>query len=210
MKKTTTLIATMVAIPFILGACSDSDDDASSAPSEETTTPSETETDDNDDENVEDETDDSSATTEEGEDQLDLVVGDTAIMESNVASFEFTLNSVEMVEEIDGEMPELDAYIIASITIKNVGDEPIDALETSRTFEYTDFLEGSGMPDDSEWYDEYDGVEGEIAPGDEMTGTAVYQGYVDDENYLRVKPGLTGISAINDAMFTFTLDELEN
>ncbi len=210
MKKTTTLMATMVAIPFILGACSDSDDDASSAPSEETTTPSETETDDNDNENVEDETDDSSAPAEEGEDQLDLVVGDTAIMESNVASFEFTLNSVEMVEEIDGEMPELDGYIIASITIKNIGDEPIDAQETSRTFEYTDFLEGSGMPDDSQWYDAYDGVEGDITPGDEITGTAVYEGYIDDENYLRVKPGLAGTGLINDAMFTFSLDELEN
>lgn len=206
MKKTTALIATMIAIPFILGACSDSDDGASSAPAEESSTTGDAGT----DEDSENETDDTDTPAEEGEDQLDLVVGDTAIMESNVASFEFTLNSVEMVEEIDGEMPELDAYIIASITIKNVGDEPIDALETSRTFEYTDFLEGSGMPDDSEWYDEYDGVEGEIAPGDEMTGTAVYQGYVDDENYLRVKPGLTGISAINDAMFTFTLDELEN
>ncbi|KQL57201.1 MULTISPECIES: DUF4352 domain-containing protein [Bacillaceae] len=206
MKRTTSLIATMVAIPFILGACSDSDDGASSAPAEESSTTDDAGT----DEDSENETDDTDTPAEEGEDQLDLVVGDTAIMESNVASFEFTLNSVEMVEEIDGEMPELDAYIIASITIKNVGDEPIDALETSRTFEYTDFLEGSGMPDDSEWYDEYDGVEGEIAPGDEMTGTAVYQGYIDEENHLRVKPGLTGISAINDAMFTFTRDELEN
>ncbi|MBG9785933.1 DUF4352 domain-containing protein [Shouchella lehensis] len=206
MKRTTSLIATMVAIPFILGACSDSDDGASSAPAEESSTTDDAGT----DEDSENETDDTGTPAEEGEDQLDLVVGDTAIMESNVASFEFTLNSVEMVEEIDGEMPELDAYIIASITIKNVGDEPIDALETSRTFEYTDFLEGSGMPDDSEWYDEYDGVEGEIAPGDEMTGTAVYQGYIDEENHLRVKPGLTGISAINDAMFTFTRDELEN
>ncbi len=203
-------MATMVAVPFILGACSDSDDDASSAPAEESTTPTETETEDSGDEDAEDEPDESDAPTEEGEDQLDLVVGDTAIMHSNIASFEFTLNSVDMVEEIDGEMPELDGYIIASITIKNIGDEPIDALETSRTFEYTDYLEGPGMPDDSEWYDEYDGVEGEIAPGDEMTGTAVYQGYIDEENHLRVKPGLTGISAINDATFTFTRDELEN
>ncbi|WP_144558906.1 DUF4352 domain-containing protein [Shouchella miscanthi] len=202
MKRTTSLIATMVAIPFILGACADSNDDASSTPAEESPTST--------DDGVEDEIADTGATTEEGEDQLDLVVGDTAIMHSNIASFEFTLNSVDMVEEIDGEMPELDGYIIASITIKNIGDEPIDALETSRTFEYTDYLEGPGMPDDSEWYDEYDGVEGEIAPGDEMTGTAVYQGYIDEENHLRVKPGLTGISAINDATFTFTRDELEN
>lgn len=122
----------------------------------------------------------------------------------------FTLNICEMVEEIDEEMPELDGYIIASITIKNIGDEPIDAQETSGTFEYTDFLEGSGMPDDSEWHGEYDGVEGDIAPGEEMTGTAVYQGYIDEENHLRGKPGLTGISAINDALFTFTLDELED
>jgi len=206
MKRTTSLIATMVAIPFILGACSDSDDGASSAPAEESSTTDDAGT----DEDSENETDDTGTPAEEGEEQLDLVVGDTAIMHSNVASFEFTLNSVDVVEEIDGEMPELDGYIIASITIKNIGDEPIDALETSRTFEYTDYLEGSGMPDDSEWYDEYDGVEGEIAPGDEMTGTAVYHGYIDEENYLRVKPGLTGISAINDAMFTFTRDELEN
>lgn len=103
MKKTTTLMATMVAVPFILGACSDSDDDASSAPADDTTTPTETETEDSGDENAEDEPDESDAPAEEGEDQLDLVVGDTAIMESNVASFEFTLNSVEMVEEIDAK-----------------------------------------------------------------------------------------------------------
>ncbi|GAF22845.1 hypothetical protein JCM19047_2624 [Bacillus sp. JCM 19047] len=121
MKRTTSLIATMVAITFILGACSDSDDDASSAPAEESSTTDDAGT----DEDSENETDDTGATTEEGEDQLDLVVGDTAIMHSNIASFEFTLNSVDMVEEIDGEMPELDGYIIASITIKNIGDEPL-------------------------------------------------------------------------------------
>ncbi|GAF18810.1 hypothetical protein JCM19046_3412 [Bacillus sp. JCM 19046] len=78
MKKTTTLMATMVAVPFILGACSDSDDDASSAPADDTTTPTETETEDSGDENAEDEPDESDAPAEEGEDQLDLVVGDTA------------------------------------------------------------------------------------------------------------------------------------
>lgn len=210
MKKTTTLIALLMGAPLILGACNDSNETDQRTATDESPLQEDHSTEDNVDEDVDNDTTDTGTPVEESEDQMDLVVGDTAVMHSNVSSFEFSLNSVEMVEEIDGEIPELDGYIIASITIENTGDEPIDAQETSRVFEYTSYLEGPGMPDDSAYYDEYEGVEGDIAPGEEMSGTAVYQGYIEEVNHLRVKPGLAGTSLVNDAVFTFTLDELEN
>ncbi|KYG29520.1 DUF4352 domain-containing protein [Alkalihalobacillus trypoxylicola] len=199
MKVATKLLAPLLGVSFLLVACGDSNgsENGESLPNDEVI--------EEEDDTMNDDSE-QEASGEAGEDQMDLVVGDTAIMHSNISSFEFTLNSVEMVEELDGEEPELDGYIIASITIKNIGDEAIDAQETSRVFEYTDFLEGSGMSDQSQYTEQYEGVEGEIAPGDEMTGTAVYHGYIDEENYLRVKPGLAGTGLINDAIFTFTLE----
>ncbi|MBM7839902.1 hypothetical protein JOC54_003182 [Alkalihalobacillus xiaoxiensis] len=205
MKKSITLMATMMGLSVMLAACSDSD----SAEENQTDPVPEEESMDQDVGEDESETNDGSS---EGEDQMDLGLGDTAVMHSNISSFEFTLNSVDMVEEVDGELSDLDAYVVASITIKNIGDEAIDAKENAGLFEYTANLEGSGFGDQAEYYEDYqaDAIEGELAPGEEVTGTAVYTSYNDDEQYIRVKPGTAGTGLINDAVFTFSLSDLEN
>lgn len=205
MKKTTTLMATSIFMGSLLfTACSDSD--MNEEPTEEGTTSQESTNENAQTNDQEEETIGENA----GEDQMDLKVGDTAIMHSNISSFEFTLNSVEMVDEVDGEMSDLDAFVAASITIKNIGDEPIDAKENAGLFEYTADLDGSGFGDEAEYTEDYqDGaVEGELAPGEEVTGTALYTSYIDDENYIRVKAGTAATGLINNAVFTFSEDEL--
>ncbi len=208
MKKTTTLMVTSIfaAGSLLFAACSDSD--VNQEPAEENTS-NQGNTDENEHTQTNDEEDETIGENA-GEDQMDLKVGDTAIMHSNISSFEFTLNSVEMVDEVDGEMSDLDAFVSASITIKNIGDEPIDAKENAGLFEYTADLDGSGFGDEAEYTEDYqDGaIEGELAPGEEVTGTALYTSYIDDENYIRVKAGTAATGLINNAVFTFSEDEL--
>lgn len=206
MRKASTLFATMMGVSLVFAACSDSEDGENNqeAPAQEDAAAEEGTIDDEAEENENNE--------EQGEDQMELGVGDTAVMHSNISSFEFTLNSVDMVEEVDGEPSDLDAYVVASITIKNIGDEEIDAKENAGLFEYTAHLEGSGTGDQAEYYEEYEAesIEGSLAPGEEVTGTAVYTSYIEDEQYIRVKAGTAATGLINNALFTFSLDELTN
>ncbi len=118
MKKSTTLMATMMGLSVMLAACNDTE----SAEENQTDPVPEEESTDQDVGEDESETNDGSS---EGEDQMDLGLGDTAVMHSNISSFEFTLNSVDMVEEVDGELSDLDAYVVASITIKNIAMKPL-------------------------------------------------------------------------------------
>ncbi|WP_185970951.1 DUF4352 domain-containing protein [Alkalicoccobacillus porphyridii] len=144
------------------------------------------------------------------EDQLDLKIGDTATIESTIGLYEITLHGVEVTQEVDGQLSELDEYMIAELTIRNIGEEPIDALDTIGNLELTDMPEGAGMTDSAEYFEEVNSFEGDINPNEEATAQALYYTYDADEYYVLVNEGLVGTGAVkNQITFTFEKSEAE-
>ena len=203
MKKHIKLSTFIVATFAVLVACNNDEPSAS----EETTREV------NDEMNEMDETDSDESEAmadEEFNDQLDLRIGDTGTVESTTGLYEITLNGVEVIQEVDGQMSELDEFMIAEFTIRNIGEEAIDALDTIGNFELTDAPEAAGMTDMAEHFEGVDAFDGNINPGEQATAQTLYYTFDADEYYVLVTEGLVGTGAVkNKITFTFEKSEAE-
>lgn len=200
---------------FALAACSadedtDNDEPAEGAQSQESEE-NETEAEETGDNAEETESDSDLITESEFGDQLDLQIGDTGQVQTNLDAFEVTLESVTKETELDGEPAELDFFLIADITLTNISDDVIDADSAKGTLEMTGMLDGSGFSDLSEHgYEGIEGVEGELAPGESAEGQFVVQIMESDEYYMRIIGGLIAAGGVlNDVRWTFTESEIE-
>ena len=145
------------------------------------------------------------------EDQMNLEIGDTAIIESTIGMYKVTLNNVQFKEEIEGESSQLEAYLLVEYTLENVGEESIEVWESMRTVEATDWLEGSGQSDVSGQFDSLESFEDNILdPGEKAKGEVLYNIYDADEFYVRAHQGLIASGGLkNDILFTFQKSEIE-
>ncbi|MEK4563618.1 DUF4352 domain-containing protein [Alkalihalobacillus sp. FSL R5-0424] len=202
MKKSVTSTSLIILLSLFLFACNSTG--PTSEQSEETNQ-SETINSTREDESTEDKPSEETDT-----DQLDLGVGDTGDVHSTIGSYSITVNEVEILDEVEGEMSELDYFIRVNYTVKNIGDEEIDAREAIDTMESVHDLERSGFRDRSPYIDEIDGIDGSLSPGESITGDTVYDAYESEENYLRITEGLVGSGAVeNQIRFTFHKSEAE-
>lgn len=205
MKKLVNVVSLFAATSVVLIACSNEE----SQPSNEETNTEQASTNDS---NLDEETDSEESALAEGsyENQLDLRIGETGTVETTIGVYSVTVNKVEIVQELDGEMSELDYFVLVDYTLKNEGDEELDAANSISNLELTDDLEASGFSDSAEYYEEVSPVEGTLAPGEETTGQGLYDAYENEENYLRVTGGLVASGAAkNDIRFTFEQSEME-
>ncbi|QQZ10430.1 DUF4352 domain-containing protein [Heyndrickxia vini] len=222
MKKTIAFFATLVLFVGILSGCNSSNNQGSSSNKNKNNENTQVNKDSNnateqdsgneDKENTEKKEDNSknSSSTGNFKDQTDLKIGDTGKLESTLGKYEITVKSIKLKNEIGGEVSQIDHLFLTEITIKNIGDQPIDAAETIGLLELTDDLEGSGSPNDSDFYKVSKPFSGEIKPGQTMTGEAVFQGLDSKTYYIRVTPGLIAASAVkNKAIWTFKKSEAE-
>ncbi|KGA96957.1 hypothetical protein AJ85_17290 [Alkalihalobacillus alcalophilus ATCC 27647 = CGMCC 1.3604] len=149
------------------------------------------------------------ASTGEYEDQVDLIIGDTAQIASTIGEFEISIDSVEYTEEqIDGEGSLFDAWIIADITVTNIGETVLAPDNTIGVLEITSNLDGSGAPDYSSQFDSIDGLEGELQPGETVSGQALFVIRDREEQYIRVNSGLVAAGGVkNNAIWTFETSE---
>ncbi|MEK4563637.1 DUF4352 domain-containing protein [Alkalihalobacillus sp. FSL R5-0424] len=207
MKKLVKVAALFAATSVVLIACSDEE----SQPSNEETGTEQASTDDSNlDEDEETESEESALAEARYEDQLDLRIGETGTVETTIGVYSVTVNKVELVQELEGEMSELDHFVLVDYTLKNEGDEELDAAHSISNLEFTDDLEVSGFTDYAEYYETLSPVEGMLAPGEETTGQGLYDAYENEENYLRVTGGLVASGAAkNDIRFTFEKSEME-
>lgn len=153
----------------------------------------------------------SSDSNAEVADQMELGIGDTATIESTIGTYEITLNYMEYHEEIEGEISDLEIYLIADYTLRNVGEEDISAVESTTTLELTDYLDGSGQPDIAGAFENIDYFSDDLLrPGDEVHGQAVYESYDADTFYVRAVQGLVASGGLkNDALFTIEKEKME-
>ncbi|MGN7312389.1 hypothetical protein ACTHQ4_14940 [Alkalicoccobacillus gibsonii] len=158
-----------------------------------------------------DEEDSSNQDDDNTEDQLDLEIGDQATIETTISSFEFTLDSVEIKDELNAVVPDLDVFIVADFTVTNIYDEPIMIEDATDIFEVTTELEGGGYGDVSEHYDvDVKTVTGELQPGETISGQLIMEDQTNAEHYIRVKSGLVASSSVkNQAIWTLTEEDSE-
>lgn len=154
-----------------------------------------------------DESDEPEANLGEGEteDQLDLEIGDTAVIETTISKFEYTVKAIEIKDEIDSVRPDLDIFVVSDISIKNVSDEVINIEDAIGIFEVTTDLNGGGYGDVSQYYDVgIESIEGELQPDETFEGQLLYEDQSNAEHYIRVKSGLVSSSSVkNQAIWTF-------
>ncbi|QQZ10431.1 DUF4352 domain-containing protein [Heyndrickxia vini] len=141
-------------------------------------------------------------------DQTDLKLGDTGQVESTVGKYEITIHSVKMIDEIDGQSPSLDHFFVVEVTVKNIGNKPIDAIEPIKTLELTSNPDGGGNGDDSSFYKSINALTGVIEPGKSVSGEAVFQEMDAKTYYLRTNVGLIAAKAVkNKTTWTFEKSE---
>ncbi|MEK3887596.1 DUF4352 domain-containing protein [Bacillus sp. FSL K6-3431] len=131
-------------------------------------------------------------------DQTDLKIGDSGQAESTLGKHEITIHSVKMLDEIDGEAAMFDHFFVAEITLKNIGDKPIDAEDTIASLEITEDLEGSGSGDDSSFFNSIEALTGTIEPGQSIKGEAVFDGREANTYYIRTVSGLIASGAVKN------------
>lgn len=162
-------------------------------------------------EEVESEESNMDSTEEEVEtttaDQLDLKMGDTGKFETTIATYEITLNGAELLNELDGREPELDSFMLLDLTVKNTSDTTKDVYELVNLLEVTDFLEGSGFSDLSDFFTSIDKFEGEIEPNEEISGQIITHAEDSEQYFVVTSPGVVATGATNDVIWTFTAEE---
>jgi len=143
-------------------------------------------------------------------DQLDLKIGDTGQVETTLGRYEITVDSISKKDEIDGRRSQADYFFVADVTVKNIGDDSIDANESKDNLEITSMLEGSGFSDVASFFESIDEIEGTLEPGESISGQMLFEEDEADTYYLRFTEGLVAAGVVkNQVIWTFTLDEVE-
>ncbi|CDO01810.1 hypothetical protein BN988_00256 [Oceanobacillus picturae] len=217
MKKS--LVVLLVLITLIISSCSN--EEGSSSLNEEEQNLDETiEENNNGDEKEEEEEiendNDSSEDELEGvsggfetqtEDQLDLIIGDTGKFDTDLTTFEITLENAKIQQEVEGKKSELYGYIILDITVKNTGETSQPVQDLLYGFEVTDNLEMTGYQNYSESYESIDHMTGELGEDEKVSGQFITKIYEAEEYYFRLRSGITGSGASNEVIWTIPAEE---
>ncbi|MFD1171479.1 hypothetical protein [Oceanobacillus picturae] len=214
-KNGLTSVLLIVVITIILGACGSEED---TKPNEDEQNLNETiegeqkdneEGEDNGTSSTDDEedTDRSVGFETSTEDQLDLKIGDKGKFDTDLTTFEITLNSAEIIDEVDDISSQLDSFIILDITLKNTGEETYTAQDLLYGLEVTAYLDSTGYQDYSEDFESVKGLEGDVSPGEELSGEFITEIPNAEEYFFHLRSGITGTGASNEVVWTIPAEE---
>ncbi|WP_042223380.1 DUF4352 domain-containing protein [Oceanobacillus manasiensis] len=143
-------------------------------------------------------------------DQIGLKVGDTGYFEDTAGTYDITVNSAELLDELDGEESQADHFFLMNITIKNTGEETWNAQDFLYGFRVTDDLESTGYGDYAESFDSVEQMTDDIAPNEESTGQFVTEVYDGDTYYFKLRSGITeGAGDSNNVVWEIAKEELQ-
>ncbi|MEN0642153.1 DUF4352 domain-containing protein [Alkalicoccobacillus gibsonii] len=144
------------------------------------------------------------------DDQDDLKIGDSGSVETTLATYQVTLDGLEIVEQMNGVEPEMEVFVVADVTIKNVGENTIDINDSLLIWDISQRDEGGSYSERSQVYDVLDPFDGELEPGEEQTGQLLYENYDSEEHFIRVREGLLSSSAVkNKVTWSFSKEETQ-
>lgn len=145
------------------------------------------------------------------EDQLDLSVGDTGVLETSIGTYELTVESAEIIgTELDGQETPLDELILLELTFQNIGYEIIIAEDIMDMLEISPLYDGSGYSNAAEIYDSIEEFTGEIQPGEERSTEFIADMITDEEYYFRQLPGRVAAGSTNQVVWTIPDEEARN
>ncbi|HEY4601380.1 MAG TPA: hypothetical protein VIG73_08945 [Cerasibacillus sp.] len=198
MKRLTLILTALLVSTFILAGCSDDKDETK-------------ESDNNvvNEENNDGKDNDSDKGSSEitTEDQLDLKLGDTGKFDTTLGTYEMTVESAELLEELDGVESEFDYLILINLSIKNTSDHDLDVEDLMYSMEVTDNIKGSGHPDQAHNFESVKELTGIIKPGEEISGQFITHAYESDEYYFREMEGNVAGGVSNQVIWTISADE---
>lgn len=147
---------------------------------------------------------------EEGQDQLDLLVGDTGTFVTTLGTYEMTLNDAALKgKEFEGVKSTRDDIILLDITIKNTDDDTLDLEDLIYSMEIADDLEGAGSGDNAEGFDTVDAFKGEIEPGEEKSAQFLTTVNTADEYFFRKDSGIVATKGSNQVIWTIKTEEIK-
>ena len=145
------------------------------------------------------------------EDQLDLRVGDTGLIETSIGTYELTVESAEILgSELDGQETPLDEIILLELTFHNIGDDAIIAEDIMSILRIGDNYDGSGYSNAAGAYDSVEEFTGEIQPGEERTAQFIADIITGEEYYFRQRPGAVAAGTTNEVIWTIPDEEARN
>lgn len=211
-KRIVTLL--MFIVVFLLAACSNDNEqteESEPADTEQTETDTSEEGTESDDEAVAEE-EESSNNDEYIEHQLGLNIGDTATVVSSTEEYKYevTVNEVSYRDELENVTLYEDIFVLADVTVKNVDEKSFDAADI--------FTPALGELDSNKYIpaispdylqntSEITLVEGELAPGDSVEGTFVFD--VDQAKQYNLAFGHAGDQIKTRAEWEFSEDEVQ-
>ncbi|GAQ19904.1 ABC transporter substrate-binding protein [Oceanobacillus picturae] len=206
------LVVLLVLITLIISACSDEE----GSPNDEEQNLEETiEGNSNKDEQEDEEKENDTSAEEERdseeasggfetqtEDQLDLTIGDTGRFDTDLTTFEITLDDAMIQQEVDEKVSEIGGYIILDITVKNTGETTQPVEDLLYGFEVTIALDMTGYQDYAESFASIDEMTGDLKPGEEVSGQYITEVYEAEEYYFRLRSGITASGSSNEVIWT--------
>lgn len=161
--------------------------------------------------NEEESDDDSNSDESRGdtEDQEDLSIGDTGRFDTELTTYEITLDRVELLDELDGLTPNRETFILLDITVKNTGEDTQDVQDLIYGLEVTGDLEMTGYQNYAAEFESVEEMTGELASGEEMTGQIITEIYDADPYYFRLRPGMAASGTSNQVTWVIPVEETE-
>lgn len=185
MKKITLRIAITFLVIVFFASCSSDTNESSEGEGKEETNVVEKESKDEPEETDEEETVLENDRDYDPEDYQDLSIGETAEIQDYIETalhYEITLNNVQFLDNIDDLDPTGDTFAVVEVSLENLHPEDtmsardgfgpgfggVDDIQASLNSIYMNDAEHADI------VEEFNLMDGEMAPGEELTGTYIY------------------------------------
>ncbi|MFN7251941.1 MAG: DUF4352 domain-containing protein [Anaerobacillus sp.] len=139
--------------------------------------------------------------TEKVEEKKVLKLGETGRMKDTLGEYDVTVHSFEILEEYDGTKPYFEVFIVADVTIENIGDTSLDSWSITRT-RLENVERGTGTDNEGTNFPE------EILPGEKVSGKIYFDNYPEGSYELIFGFALSTVS--NELTWTFDVSEASN
>ncbi|KGA96955.1 hypothetical protein AJ85_00310 [Alkalihalobacillus alcalophilus ATCC 27647 = CGMCC 1.3604] len=215
MKKMMKAIGITILAGSLLVACNNNEEAENNEPvTEEEVTDAENNETDDEGENTENDSESgggSAFAPGNFEDQLDLKIGDTGQVSSNVGDFELTIESIKFEDEVDNRSAQFEHFYVADVKFKNIGEEAMLAEDMVGIFDITHELSQTGTGTYiNQYFDSFEAVSGRVNPGEEISAQLLFDVYGSDEHYIRVNEGLVASNGVkNQVIWTFSESDLD-
>ncbi|WP_117168157.1 DUF4352 domain-containing protein [Paraliobacillus sediminis] len=209
MKNLIKLMVTGMVIAFVLVGCNNDDEANETSDNEVTEDSTEASETAGEADEAESEGSDSDASDSSSDSKGEILsLGETGTMETILGNFEVTPSAVQFLEEVEDDgsyaEPGNGVFVVVDVKVKNIHDKPLESSDII-SLDLVD-RDGAGSTDNPT-FSSIESFEGEIAPGEEMTGQLIFNHFKEDYYQLQFGADLSTVS--NAVTWEFTADEAE-